>query len=430
MRAVPQARRQETAREPQGGGGSGQRALRGLPELPGEVRLGPLLGTDDDDARPAQREGRRGAPPAPPPRSPPSRGPARRRPGRGRAASRRPAGSPRRTGPRPARAGRRCRRRRCPGRPPSGRVPVSPSPSSSPVRSCRNVRSPISANAGPPPVRACTSAAPTAVEIVPSMPATPRLARTVRSPRGTASRSTSRTGVEDPSTSREPAGARRRRRGRAGPRSAPARRRARRRPPCRPAAAADRHAGRPAVVDVPPPGHRRGDRTRRRRWTGWRRATRRDGGRLDVDPRVGEQRGDRPGQGRPADDDDPVGPVPGQPAGRTEQQRPAAHRRRRPCPARRLRDDGQPNTSQSARRPRPRTPGRRRRRRASAPRQARSGEDACAVGRAAVHGAPSGRPAQGPASSSGSSSSGISGSRRREVQVHRAGVAGRARRSR
>ena len=36
----------------------------------------------------------------------------------------------------------------------------------------------------PPPARWCASAAPTAVEIVPSMPATPRLASTVTSPRG------------------------------------------------------------------------------------------------------------------------------------------------------------------------------------------------------------------------------------------------------
>ncbi len=78
-------------------------------------------------------------------------------------------------------------------------------PISNPELSCTNVRSPISATVRPPVARSWASAAPMAVDTVPSMPATPRLDRTVTA-RGAPvparpTRATSRTGLEAPRTS-------------------------------------------------------------------------------------------------------------------------------------------------------------------------------------------------------------------------------------
>ena len=76
----------------------------------------------------------------------------------------------------------------------------SSGPTTSPLLSCRNVRSPMSAKAGPPPSRCQASAAPIAVETVPSMPDAPRFAMTVTPSRG-AAYWRSRTASEEPATS-------------------------------------------------------------------------------------------------------------------------------------------------------------------------------------------------------------------------------------
>ena len=76
-------------------------------------------------------------------------------------------------------------------------------PISRPEASCTKVRSPISATVCPP-VRSWASAAPIAVETVPSMPATPRLDRTVTPAGSRPPSATSRTGLEAPSTSWSP----------------------------------------------------------------------------------------------------------------------------------------------------------------------------------------------------------------------------------
>ena len=102
----------------------------------------------------------------------PCRWPRRARRGRRRAACRRPARTP------PACSGAPCSSR--PKIPPPSSLTTttvrsgrgSSGPITSPVLSCRNVRSPISAYAGPP----CARAAPIAVDTVPSMPEAPRLA--------------------------------------------------------------------------------------------------------------------------------------------------------------------------------------------------------------------------------------------------------------
>ncbi len=149
----------------------------------------------------------------------------------------------------------------------------SAGPMASPGASCSSVRSPISANATDPGCcRACASAAPAAVDEVPSMPLAPRLAITRTSSRGGSSRSASRTDSELPHHSSASSGsaatssratpgslsaARRRRRGRRGRRGGrrrPARRRARRRPPRRrprPPAARPRASGRAARPGPP-----------------------------------------------------------------------------------------------------------------------------------------------------------------------------------
>ena len=76
----------------------------------------------------------------------------------------------------------------------------SSGPSSRPPESCRNVRSPSRANALFP----CPRAAPIAVETVPSMPATPRFASTRTPGAGNPVSAASRTGLDEPSTSRSP----------------------------------------------------------------------------------------------------------------------------------------------------------------------------------------------------------------------------------
>ena len=97
MRALPQAPATDTARNPQesdSGRHSGERARRGLPELPGP---GPPRRADRCGRRrraAPRAPGRSRAPPVRSPRSRPSPAPARRRPGPGRAASRTRGGSP------------------------------------------------------------------------------------------------------------------------------------------------------------------------------------------------------------------------------------------------------------------------------------------------------------------------------------------------
>ena len=288
---------------------------------------------------------------------------------------------------------------------------VSPSPSSRPVRSCRKVRSPISANAGPP-VRACTSAAPTAVEIVPSMPATPRLASTVRSPprhgqpvdvadrrRGPQHQQRPE-GQRGDDVPRQPGGGQPRRGVEHGVDGGPDR-----------AATPRRHPAAQSASTVPASSGASGNPTPTRALdrpaSGHRGRPRRSPPRL----RVGEQRGDRPGQRRPPDDDARAR-AGARPASRApEQQRPAAQARRGPRPAARLGDHRPAGPAgELARRPGPRTPARRRRPPASAPPDRRRGRARPAwaappsTGRR-PRGRPTGRPAP-PASSSG-----ISGSR-------------------
>ncbi len=77
----------------------------------------------------------------------------------------------------------------------------SDGPMISPVRSCRKVSSPSRA-CTPPSV---TVATPTAVETVPSMPESPRLAKTTGGDAETGARSRSRIGEEDPTTKVSPA---------------------------------------------------------------------------------------------------------------------------------------------------------------------------------------------------------------------------------
>ena len=77
--------------------------------------------------------------------------------------------------------------------------PASPS---KPFVSCRNAMSPISSAVGRPEPRAT----PTAVDTTPSMPLAPRLAITRTPVRGRAYHSTSRTGMDDDTTSELPAG--------------------------------------------------------------------------------------------------------------------------------------------------------------------------------------------------------------------------------
>ena len=131
------------------------------------------------------------------------RGTARRR--RRRAGCRRSATTRPRTAGRPARAVRRCRRR-CRWTPRwSGRCGVgSVGPMSRPEASCTNVRSPIRATVRPVDSRSCASAAPMAVDTVPSIPATPRLDRTVMPWVSSPTSATSRTGLDAPSTSWSP----------------------------------------------------------------------------------------------------------------------------------------------------------------------------------------------------------------------------------
>ena len=396
---------------------------RGRAQLPGQLRLGPLVGADDDHPRPAQRQRLRQLRRPSPPPTPPSPAPPPPRPGPGRAASRTPGGSPRawRSSPGSSWA-------KIPPPSLSGTTTVrsgaaSPSPSSSPVRSCRKVRSPISANAGPA-VR--QRRRPTAVEIVPSMPATPRLASTVRSrPRHGQPVDVAHRRGRAEHQQRAGRAARRRRRGPAGRRSAPARRRAPRRPrrPTAAGAPPARPSTQPAVGRSAPVGPARTPRRRRR----------------CVRPGVGPARGRAPtvstrtagsassaatgrdSVGRPTTTH-PVGPVRGQPVRR---RRAAARRRaaRRPphAPLLGSATTGQPTLGELRRRRRARSVAR-------DDQRAAAGTGAAAPRRGApaspaVHGAPSGRPAHGP-SERPASSSGSSGSRSARFRCTGPGSAG------
>ena len=190
-------------------------------------------------------------------------------------------------------------------------------------------------------------------------------------------------------------------------------------PPRRPPASAAATAGRRRAP------RRRGGRRRRAR-TGRRRRPGRSSaaGGDDVDvAAAASSRGDRPAERRPADDEHPVRPVRGrEPA---EQQQVAAGQHARPGrqPRARLGHD-RPAAGLGQR---DRRRGRRGRRVAEhhdrPGRQVVGDRPGGAGGTTAVHGRPPGRPASGSGQSPSSGRPGTSGSRRRQVQVHRPGPA-------
>ena len=191
----------------------------GPPAFPGSVgespdrlvQLAPVVAPDHrlDDLDPAVRAGQRvlelGPVGDPPVRR--TRGRAERRRGRRRGACRRAGRTTPRAPALPARASRRSSRRRRWRPRSSGRVGAPSGPMTRAVASCRKVTSPTYAIARV--LRRRPSAAPIAVETVPSMPARPRLASTIRcSPTGcaVAIRSRSRIGLLAPTKSSPPGG--------------------------------------------------------------------------------------------------------------------------------------------------------------------------------------------------------------------------------